>query len=132
MLFCTRIRFRNNRNLSPVYKKCNELGVKWTHDLGGFDPTKQAVLYYIYDPQENMYKIGITNNNVQTRFGKDFCSKRAIAILEQWHYEIGEHAYLAEQEVLKAFKDYRVTNPSWPEELGGKTEFFFENVLNFN
>jgi len=96
----------------------------------GFNPDKPAILYYLYDPQEDLYKIGITNRSVEERFGKSFCSNRAIAILEQIEYSNGMDAYLAEQEILEAFGYARCENPSWPEEKGGKTEFFKWNILN--
>jgi hypothetical protein len=44
-------------------------------------------------------------------------------------YSSGEQALLAEQEILQAFVDYRTLNPTWPEALGGKTEFFNRNIL---
>jgi hypothetical protein len=44
-------------------------------------------------------------------------------------YSSGEQALLAEQEILQAFGNYRTTNPTWPEALGGKTEFFNRNIL---
>jgi len=95
----------------------------------GFNPNKPAILYYLYDPQEDLYKIGITNKSVEERFGKSFCSNRAIVILEQTPYSNGMDAYLAEQEILEAFAPYRCENPSWPESKGGKTEFFKWNIL---
>ena len=100
--------------------------------LSGFNPDKPAILYYIYDPQEDLYKIGITNLNVEERFGKIFCSNRGIAILEQKSFDKGIDAYLAEQEILKQFAYVRCVNESWPEEKGGRTEFFKEDILKFN
>jgi len=97
----------------------------------GFNPDKPAILYYIWDPQEDLYKIGITNNSIEERFGKEFCSKRAIALFEQT-YENGQDAYLAEQEILEAFNYIRCENPSWPETKGGRTEFFKEDILKLN
>jgi len=95
-----------------------------------FNPDKPAILYYIYDPQEDLYKIGITNNTIEERFGKTFCSNRAIAILEQKSFDKGIDAYLEEQEILEQYKEFRTENPSWPKHKGGRTEFFKEDILN--
>ena len=112
------------------YMRINNIKIRYKD--GGFNPDKPAILYYIYDPQEDLYKIGITNNTVEERFGKTFCSNRAIAILEQIYYDNGQDAYIAEQEILKQFAYSRCINESWPKELGGQTEFFKEDILNLN
>jgi len=117
---------------SQPYLYLKKFKIKFNHKGGGFNPDKPAILYYLYDPQEDLYKIGITNKTIEERFGKSFCSNRAIAILEQTHFDNGLDAYLAEQEILEAFGYARCENPSWPEELGGRTEFFKEDILNRN
>jgi len=114
-----------------AYKIFERFGVDYTRRVGCFELDKPAILYYIYDPKEDLYKIGITNNSLEERFGKAFCSKRAIALMEQ-SYKKGIDALKAEQEILKAFKYVRCTNDSWPEALGGKTEFFKEDILKLN
>jgi hypothetical protein len=94
-----------------------------------FNPNKKAILYYLYDPQEELYKIGITNKDTSSRFGAGFIKERGIRILMEESYSRGEQAFLAEQEILHAFESSRTTNPTWPEALGGKTEFFNRNIL---
>jgi hypothetical protein len=96
----------------------------------GFNPNKKAVLYYIFDPVANLYKIGITNKSVEERFGKSFCSNRAIAILEQTYFENGWEALEAEKNILEEFSYARVNNEVWPPEKGGNTEFFNQDILN--
>jgi len=121
-----------NMKETACYRYMRDLDIKIKYKSGGFNPDKPATLYYIYDPQEDLYKIGITNNTIEERFGKTFCSNRAIAILEQINYPLGRDAYHAEQEILEAFEYSRCKNPSWPEELGGSTEFFKEDILQLN
>ena len=94
----------------------------------GFNPDKEATLYYIKDKDTGLYKIGITNNSLSERFGKAFLESRAEILMEET-YENGQDAYLAEQEILQAFKPYRCNNDTWPEAKGGKTEFFNRNIL---
>jgi len=121
-------------NPSPAYKLCRLLGVPFipNHTSGGFDPRKEATLYYLYDPQEDLYKIGITNKDIYSRFGKNFIQDRKIEILNETNFINGQDAYLAEQEILEAFSIDRCTNESWPEDKGGKTEFFNRDILNLN
>jgi len=113
-----------------AYTTIRKFSIDITYKKSCFNPDVPAVLYYLYDPQEDLYKIGITNKTVEERFGKEFCSNRAIAILEQTHFDNGLDAYLAEQEILEAFAPYRCENPSWPETKGGRTEFFKEDILH--
>jgi len=118
-----------NISRTTCYTLMRRYNVKFNAKKNTFDHNKPAILYYLYDPQEDLYKIGITNRSVEERFGKSFCSNRAIAILEQIEYSKGMDAYLAEQEILEAFGYARCENPSWPEDIGGKTEFFKWNIL---
>jgi len=96
----------------------------------GFSLDKPAILYYIYDPQEDLYKIGVTNKTLDKRFGKTFLEERNIELLQETNYSKGLDAYLAEQEILEAFNCARCVNESWPENKGGKTEFFNKDILN--
>ena len=96
----------------------------------GFHSNKSATLYYIYDPQEDLYKIGITNGDLYSRFCKNFIQDRKIEILQEDYYDVGQDALIAEQEILEAFNYARCVNKSWPEDKGGKTEFFNEDILN--
>jgi hypothetical protein len=116
---------------TACYKYMRDLGIKINYKPGGFNPQEPGLLYYIFDPETGLYKIGVTNKtSVEERFGKSFCSKRAIAILEQTHYEDGYEALEAEKTILEEFKYARTINENWPEELGGRTEFFKYNILN--
>ena len=36
-----------------------------------FDPTKETILYYVYFPKYDLYKIGITNRSIEQRFYGD-------------------------------------------------------------
>jgi len=115
---------------STVYKYFNKFNINFIKNYGGggFNPDKEATLYYIKDKDTNLYKIGITNNSLYDRFGKAFLESRAEILMEQ-SYENGQDAYLAEQEILQAFAKSRCNNDAWPEAKGGKTEFFNRNIL---
>jgi len=118
-----------NCTKTTAYRIFERHSVEYTKQLGGFNPDKPAILYYIYDPQADLYKIGITNNTIEERFGKTFCSNRAIALKEQKVFDKGIDAYLEEQEILKQFAYARCINEDWPAEKGGRTEFFKYNIL---
>jgi Zn finger protein HypA/HybF involved in hydrogenase expression len=111
----------NHLNLGHGCPKCA---------TSGFNQSKDATLYYLYDSQEELYKIGITNKTLTERFGIDFLKNRKAEILMEEYYPDGQKAYLAEQEILQAFNGYRQINNSWPESKGGKTEFFNKDILN--
>jgi hypothetical protein len=115
---------------TSCYNYMRELGIEINYKSGGFNPKEPGILYYLYDPEANLYKIVITNRSVEERFGKSFCSNRAIAILEQTYYENGYEALEAEKTILEEFKYARTINESWPEELGGRTEFFNGDILH--
>jgi hypothetical protein len=115
---------------TSCYNYMRELGIKINYKAGGFNPKEPGILYYLYDPETNLYKIGITNRSIEERFGKAFCSNRAIAILEQTYFENGYEALEAEKTLLEEFSYARTINESWPEELGGRTEFFHTDNLN--
>jgi len=115
---------------TACYRYIRNFSIRIKYKGGGFNPNKPAILYYLYDPQEDLYKIGITNNTIEERFGKTFCSNRAIAIKEQKTFDKGIDAYSAEQEILEQFAYARCINNSWPEEKGGRTEFFNEDILH--
>jgi len=100
--------------------------------LSGFNPDKPAILYYLKDTETGLYKIGISNKkSIEERFGKAFCSKRAIALKEQ-SFISGQEALEYEQEILEQFAYARCINSSWPEKLGGRTEFFKYDILGLD
>jgi len=98
----------------------------------GFNPDKPAILYYLKDTETGLYKIGISNkSSIEERFGKAFCSNRAIALKEQ-SFNFGQEALEYEQEILEQFAYTRCTNDKWPERLGGRTEFFNCDILGLD
>ncbi len=99
--------------------------------LGGFNPQLKAILYYFLDILTGLYKIGITNGDINSRFGKRFSNKR-IQILKIENFDVGQDAYDKEQYILEKFSELRILNNRWPEEKGGKTEFFTEDILQLN
>jgi len=111
------------------YMRNNNIKIKYKD--GGFNPDKPAILYYLKDTETGLYKIGITNNTVEERFGKAFCSKRAIALKEQ-SFLNGQEALEYEQEILEQFAYARCTNDKWPIKLGGRTEFFNCDILGLD
>lgn len=72
----------------------------------GFDINKQGLLYFVkFDKKlAEFWKIGITNNNLKSRFRKD---AKNIVMSYIWKFPIGKYAYMLEKLVLKKFKDYR-------------------------
>lgn len=94
----------------------------------GFSPNKSAILYYLKittDSNQILYKIGITNRTIETRFNVDELNK--IEIIKRTNYAIGQDAYNEEQRILKKFQDYRYKGPDILS--SGNTELFTKDVL---
>ncbi len=109
-----------------VFNTCKYFGVKPTIK-SGFDPNQIAIVYYIKDVTTNLYKIGITNGNVELRFGTT--KMKEIEVLQILSFENGENAYLVEQALHNHFKGYQIDNENF-KDVGGYTEFFDRDVLN--
>jgi len=92
----------------------------------GFDPEKEATLYYLSINNGNAYKIGTTNRTVEERFSKE--EFKNITVLDEWFFKSGQEARKKEQEILKEFK--------WAQYNGehllktDHTEMFIVDVLN--
>lgn len=102
--------------------------------VGGFDPTRPALLYYLRveggDPARPLYKIGVTNYSVQQRFAYS-CDRQRIRLLRSWEYQVGSEALGAERKVLSEFVSDRYTGA--PILRGsGNTELFTRDVLNLD
>ena len=88
----------------------------------GFNKNKNAILYYI--KIGNLYKIGITNNNVHKRYSNIERDKFDEVI--EWRMS-GTKAYRREQFILNHFKEYRYIGE--PILKSGNTELFTKDVL---
>lgn len=97
--------------------------------VSGFDQTKPALLYYLAvmtDKSETLYKIGITNLNVQKRFPNVDLAR--IRVIKTWSYENGGEAAKREIAILQEFSDDLYTGVDVL--IGaGNTELFVRDVL---
>ncbi len=100
--------------------------------VSGFDQTKPALLYYLAvmtDKSETLYKIGITNLNVQKRFPNVDLAR--IRVIKTWSYESGAEAAKREISVLQEFSDDLYTGVDVL--IGaGNTELFVRDVLGLD
>jgi len=94
---------------------------------GGFNMKAPAILYYICI-DNHIYKIGITNNTVQTRFSSKELKK--IRIVKIWEHQIGQDAYNEEQHIIKKFKRYKYKSNDLLE--SGNTELFNRDILQLD
>jgi hypothetical protein len=99
--------------------------------IGGFDPTKSAILYYISINDGQAYKIGITNYTVNKRYrrqrGEDLGK---IKIIKEWEYIIGKDAHKMEQRILK---DYAYAKWTGDDLLAnGNSEMFDRDILGLD
>ena len=93
----------------------------------GFNPNKPAILYYLRI-NEDVYKIGITNNTVEERYTSGDLAK--ITIVNIVNYTHGADAYKTEQCILKKYKEYKYKGT--PLLRSGNTELFCKDILNLD
>lgn len=95
----------------------------------GFNKDKPAILYYIKIEKLNQiyYKVGITNNNVESRY-KRFDKLKFVDYIEI-KFDNGEDAFKIEQLILKEFKQHII---SYNVLKDGNTEIFDIDILNFD
>lgn len=98
------------------------------HNLGGFHPTKPAILYYLKINNGEAYKIGITNNTVDIRFRHTDLQK--IEVLKVWEFKSGYEAKYRESQILRDFKASKWVGRSLL--TSGNTELFSSDVLQLD
>ncbi len=131
-LMVEELAFFINSSLVRARRMFKEFGVIFVQS-GGFDKTKPGTLYYIKDTLTGYYKSGITNKTVKERFHKIFTNEEdRIIILDETFFEIGSDAFDKEQEILEEYKDYRLDNDYWPDDVGGYTEFFSRDIFQLD
>lgn len=89
-----------------------------------FNPDKETTLYYVYFPEFNIYKIGITNRSIKQRFYGD---KVDYTIIFSKVYKTGYLAWKQEQRILKKNIQYKYDGP--PLLSAGNSELFTTNIF---
>lgn len=94
----------------------------------GFKPYQPGILYYIKFIYNEVayYKIGITNNSVKKRFKSE---KNPYTIIHQELFDIGQHAYDKEQQILRDFDAYRIKTRFL---VSGNSEVFSTDILKLD
>jgi hypothetical protein len=99
---------------------------------GGFNPSKPGLLYYLAvttDCGDTLYKIGITNVSVETRFPPQDLDR--IRVIETWRFPVGRIAAEREVEILIQYAKYRYVGPDILAGAGN-TELFTHDVLRLD
>lgn len=76
-----------------------------------------GILYLIYIPAITMYKLGVTSQSVQERFGQ---FPYSFEVVWQQTFETLKDAYLTEMQLFRRYKEYR--NKSLYKDISGYTE----------
>jgi len=117
---------------TTMYMILEKYGVNYTKKnsggVGSFDPNAPTKVYYIKDKITGFYKIGITIQTVKERLGPEY---KNFIILAVWQFDNGREAFYTEQEILQEYDEFRVSNERFVA-MGGKTEFFMEDVLELD
>ena len=125
----------------PVTITCNKHGdfeQKPIYHLGGsncqqcsaemsklqFNPDKETILYYVYFPKYDVYKIGITSRTIKQRF---YCDNIDYTVLASKTYKTGYTAWKQEQRILNKYLDVKYDGP--PILYAGNSELFVTNIF---
>ena len=117
--------FVQNANKHVMGTRCPDCA--YIGKEGGFNCDKPGMLYYLR-VDGGMYKIGITNNDVQRRYS--LADQAKFTIVNAEVCEVGRDAYEWEQRILKAFAEYRYQGPDVLS--SGNTELFTHDVLGLD
>ena len=93
--------------------------------VGGFNPSKPAILYYLSINNGAAYKIGITNKSVEKRFS--LTERSRITVVKIWYYKLGAECAAKERYVINKYKQHKYTGPKLLR--SGHTEMFNIDVL---
>lgn len=91
---------------------------------GGFNPSKEAILYYLKINGGQAYKIGITNKSVKERFNNS--ELQIIEVINTWYFSSGADAKYYEEMILNSNTDHK-----WQKEpllVSGNTELFTKDI----
>lgn len=98
----------------------------------GFNPTIPAILYYIKisdSLNKTYYKVGITNNDISTRFKQEKDKNIAVILIKE--FNTGLEAKIEESNILFTYKNKRVKVPDFLKS-GGNTELFETDILGLD
>ncbi len=114
---------------TAAFKLCREHGIYPIKrpGVGGFNPHKPAILYYLKHIESGYYKSGITNLSVPKRFGK---KSEEFDILDIKKFENGQDARDREKEILEEHLEYRIYFEEFAN--NGATEFFSRDILGLD
>ena len=108
----------------------------------GFNPSKEAIVYYIRIncEQGTFYKIWISNNDVMERYSgtgayhNNIDVRHQITVIKEWHYKNGADAKEREQDVINEhWADLAINLQGFHGIPGfGSTEIFTHDVLGLD
>lgn len=113
--------------------RCPECARLTTGYTNNYTSTLPHILYYVYIPSINMWKIGVTRISIQERFRK---FKIDVQVVSTFNYRDGASAYDAEKAILNTlislrYKTQMLAHIDTPNLLpNGNYELFIEDILN--
>lgn len=98
-----------------------------TYGKGRVSSSSPCILYYLYLPDFNYYKIGITSQNISLRYRTKF-DQEQFQIVFIKKYLTGNEAYEKEQQILKKYQHLRYIGDNKILK-SGNTEIFTEDIF---
>lgn len=104
-------------------KGCRSCGFEISSFSGSYTREVPGIVYYIYFPTLNMWKIGVTSLSITERFSGEKVEYTVIDII---NFDLIKDAYNFEYEVLSAFRNFRYVGPKLLRT--GSTELLTEDI----
>lgn len=118
---CKTCGYSSSSTLRKSGLNCKRCGYTKSDISARMSSNRPTLLYYVYFPRHNLWKIGCTEKSLQTRFGA--MTSELTVIYSKW-YEVGADAYKIEHKVLRATRENSIVNiPEVLLRVRGKTEF---------
>ncbi len=95
--------------------------------INGYTATRPGRLYYLYFPDFQLYKIGITNRTIAKRFLRE--QNKYLVLMDEYSKD-GSIAQNKERDILQQFKADRYKGPKVLND--GNSELFVRDVLGLN
>lgn len=110
----------------PRTRGCKACGQELTTFSGKYHKEIPGVVYYIYFPTLNMWKIGVTTLGVTERFRNEPLPYRVLEVIQ---FDLVKDAYNFEIHTLRTFHKFRYKGPKVLRE--GSTELLTIDILDF-
>jgi len=106
---------------------CPKCAVRGGWGVHKYNYSSSCILYLVYFPQLNLYKIGVTSRSIEVRIKE---TKIQYEVISTINFKYGAHAYLVEQRLLRNYSTIRYTGKKVLGK-GGDSELLTQQPTDF-